>query len=77
MAAHDRAVRRARPAGFLEASLLLRAFGGETANIHLGTPRARARILRELRRFDGAWLRRAAKRGVAAVMKDWRAWREG
>jgi hypothetical protein len=54
---------------------LLYAFGAETANVHLGTPRARARILRELPHFDVAWLRRAAKRAVGAVMKDWRSLR--
>jgi hypothetical protein len=55
---------------------LLHAFGVETANVHLGTPGARARILRELRRFDAGWLRRAAKRAAAAILEDWRAWRD-
>ena len=54
---------------------LLNAFGAETANIHLGTPGARARILRELREHDADWLRRAAKRAVTAIMEDWRSWR--
>jgi len=55
---------------------LLHAFGAETANVHLGTPGARARIPRELRRFDPDWFRSAAKGGMTAVMADWRSLRK-
>lgn len=56
---------------------LLYAMGFETANIHLGTPGARAAILRDLRRRPADWLHRAAKPLVAAVLADWREWRRG
>ncbi len=55
---------------------LLHAMGFETANIHLGTKNARKGIQRHLKTMKGDWLSAAAKNMVAAVMKDWRAWRE-
>jgi hypothetical protein len=54
---------------------LLHAFGAETANVHLGSPRARPRIMRELRTFDADWLRAKAKLGLETVMDEFRSWR--
>jgi hypothetical protein len=54
---------------------LLHAFGLETANVHLGTPRARARIESELGAIDADWLRARAKQAVTLVTDDWRWWR--
>jgi len=54
---------------------LLYAMGFETANVHLGTPGARAAIQRHLRRRPPDWLHRAAKPFVDAVLADWREWR--
>lgn len=53
---------------------LLFAMGFETANVHMGTPAARAAILRHLRRRPPDWLHRAAKPFVEAVVTDWRDW---
>jgi hypothetical protein len=51
--------------------------GWETANMHLGTPGERRRILADLARRKGGWLARAAE-GMAEVLeRDWRRWREG
>jgi hypothetical protein len=54
---------------------LLRAMGFETANVHLGTPRATAAILRDLGRREGHWLHDAAGRMVKAMTDDWQEWR--
>jgi len=51
---------------------LLRAMGWETANVHLGGPRAP--ILRDLRSRRSRWLERAAANMVDATLADWRAW---
>jgi Uncharacterized protein conserved in bacteria (DUF2252) len=54
---------------------LLYAMGWETANIHLGTNRARKKILRDLRRRSVGWLEDAARRMRDAVLEDWKQWR--
>jgi hypothetical protein len=53
---------------------LLHAMGAETANVHLGS--ARARLLRaDLRTRPAGWLKHAAARMYKVVLTDWRAWR--
>jgi uncharacterized protein DUF2252 len=54
---------------------LLYAMGWETANVHLGTRRARRIILRDVRRRSAGWLEDAARRMRAAVLEDWNEWR--
>ena len=54
---------------------LLHAMGFETANIHLGTPRARDAILRNLRSRGRDWLHETSSRMVKATTDDWRLWR--
>jgi hypothetical protein len=56
---------------------LLWMMGWETANIHLGTPAQRKRIIADLRRRKGGWLEKAAARMAQAVERDWRRWRKG
>jgi hypothetical protein len=57
-------------------SRLLRAMGFETANVHLGTPRAAKLILRDLDKRPADWLHVAATAMVKATMADWREWRK-
>ncbi len=54
---------------------LLHAMGFETANVHLGTPRAAAAILRDLGKRRGHWLHDAAARMVKTTTEDWQEWR--
>ena len=56
---------------------LLWMMGWETANMHLGTPAQRKRIIADLRRRKGAWLAKTAARMAQAVERDWRRWRKG
>jgi uncharacterized protein (DUF2252 family) len=56
-------------------SRLLRAMGFETANVHLGTPRAAKAILRDLDKRPADWLHGAATAMVKATTADWREWR--
>jgi hypothetical protein len=56
-------------------SRLLRAMGFETANVHLGTPRAAKTILRDLAKRPDDWLHEAATAMVKATTADWREWR--
>ena len=55
---------------------LLHAMGFETANIHLGTPKARKRIARDLEKRKAGWLPAAVHAMANAVQADWQAWRE-
>jgi hypothetical protein len=48
--------------------------GGEIANVHVSTPGAGKRILRDLARRPRKWLVRAAKQATAAVLEDWQSW---
>jgi hypothetical protein len=56
-------------------SKLLRAMGFETANVHMGTPRAAKLILRDLNKRPATWLHEAATAMVKATTADWREWR--
>jgi uncharacterized protein DUF2252 len=49
--------------------------GWETANIHLGTPRAIPAIKRDLARRKGRWLHKAAKAMFQVTLDDWKFWR--
>jgi hypothetical protein len=50
---------------------LLYAMGTETANVHLGQPRAGRMILADLDRRGRAWLRKAAKRMAKTMVAEW------
>jgi hypothetical protein len=54
---------------------LLYAMGTETANVHLGQPRARRMILADLKRRDRRWLRNAVKRMAKTIVADWKEFR--
>jgi hypothetical protein len=54
---------------------LLRAMGLETANIHLGTKSAVAKILADLRKRPSRWLYDAARAMEGATINDWKRWR--
>ena len=54
---------------------LLYAMGFETANVHLGTPRVRATLRKQLAARRGHWLHEAAKLLSAEIVRDWRAFR--
>ena len=54
---------------------LLHAMGYETANMHLGSRKARV-IERDLKKRPSGWLHRAAGQMVAAVIEDWKDWRK-
>ena len=54
---------------------LIRAMGFETANIHLGSPKAVAAIRRDLDKQPSAWLEHAATAMADVVIADWRGWR--
>ncbi len=54
---------------------LLQAMGFETANVHLGTPRATRAILQNLRGRARHWLHEASSNMVKATTEDWREWR--
>ncbi len=54
---------------------LLHAMGWETANIHLGTPKAAAKIRHDLKR-RGKWLRRNARDMLDALGEDWQVWKK-
>ena len=56
-------------------SKLLHAMGFETANAHLGTPRAPRAILRDMSGRPRRWLHDSAAEMVSAVTKDFREWR--
>jgi len=54
---------------------LLWTMGYELANVHLGTPAARARIRRDLNRSRPKWLRRSAETMTEAILADWKEWK--
>src|SRR3989442_2213238 len=54
---------------------LLHAMGGETANVHLGSPNSRA-IRADLRRRRKRWLYESARGLADAVDDDWHDWRK-
>jgi hypothetical protein len=49
--------------------------GGETANIHLGSPTAIPAVKRDLASRKGRWLHKAAKAMMKVTLDDWRVWR--
>jgi len=58
-------------------SRLLYDMGWETANMHLGSPTAIAKVKRDLSSRRGRWLHKAAKAMYKATLKDWEEWRSG
>jgi hypothetical protein len=54
---------------------LLHAMGWETANIHLGSGKARV-IRRHLAKLGSGWLHRAGGRMAEAVIEEWKDWRK-
>jgi hypothetical protein len=54
---------------------LLRAMGFETANVHLGSVKAKA-VLKDMKKRQGSWLHRAAHDMAAKVVEDWEEWRK-
>ncbi len=55
---------------------LLHAMGWETANIHLGNPKARKEVRRHLDQMKPGWLLGATQDMVNAVSQDWNAWKK-
>jgi len=53
---------------------LLYAMGWETANVHLGDPKAIKDIQRDLAKRKGKWLMKAAKAMTRATITDWQDW---
>jgi hypothetical protein len=56
-------------------SRLLHAMGFETANAHLGTPRAARAVLRDLNSRPRHWLHDSAVEMLKAVTQDFNEWR--
>ena len=56
--------------------MLLHAMGSEAANIHLGSRRQTAHILKDLQKRKSNWLRNAARCMARAVEKDWKRYRK-
>lgn len=54
---------------------LLRSMGFEVANIHLGTPVARAKIARDLKKRGQGWLHASAEKMLKQSARDWEDWR--
>jgi len=54
---------------------LLYYMGWETANIHLGSPKAIPAVRRDLARRKGRWLHKAAKAMLEVTLDDWKLWR--
>jgi uncharacterized protein DUF2252 len=57
-------------------SRLLYDMGWETANIHFGSPRAIAKVKRDLGSRRGRWLHKAAKAMFKVTLEDWGEWRK-
>src|SRR5450759_5398431 len=55
---------------------LLHTMGSEAANVHLGSKRQVAHILRDLRHRKSNWLRSAAKDMARAMGGDWKKYRD-
>jgi hypothetical protein len=56
-------------------SKLLHAMGFETANVHLGTPRAENAIIQDMSKRSGNWLHQLAVEMLKATSEDFRDWR--
>jgi Uncharacterized protein conserved in bacteria (DUF2252) len=63
-------------AGVQDECRLLWMMGWETGNVHLGSPRQRDAIRRDLRKRKGPWLLRAARAMRNATVDDWNDWRK-
>jgi Uncharacterized protein conserved in bacteria (DUF2252) len=63
-------------AGVRDECRLLWMMGWETGNVHLGSPRQREAILRDLRKRNGDWLCAAARNMRNATYRDWGEWRD-
>ena len=57
-----------------DAEVLLESMGWETANIHLGSVKAKT-ILADLKKRKPGWLDAAAQAMHDATLKDWKSWR--
>jgi hypothetical protein len=55
---------------------MLHAMGFETANVHLGSHKAVARVREDLLERGGRWLERAAADMAERVAREWGNWRE-
>ena len=53
-------------------ALLFQCMGQETANIHLGTPKGRKRILESWKHLPKDWLETASRHMLKLSLKDWR-----
>lgn len=53
---------------------LLYAMGSETANVHLGSPKAIKAIQRDLATRKATWLRGTAERMTSGTISDWTEW---
>lgn len=53
---------------------LLRSMGFEVANIHLGTPGARGKIARDLKKRGPGWLPAATEKMLKQSARDWEDW---
>jgi len=58
-----------------DAVRLLHAMGWETANVHLGSAKARS-LIADLQKRDAGWLYRAARAMAESVRADWNQWRK-
>ncbi len=56
---------------------LLYSMGWETANMHLGTPKAVKAVRGDLARRKGRWLHKSAKSMCKITLEDWDDWRRG
>lgn len=54
---------------------LLHAMGWETANIHLGSPKAIKAVRRDVQERAAGWLCDAAEKMVTATTSDWENWK--
>jgi hypothetical protein len=54
---------------------LLHAIGAEAANVHLGSRRQTANILKDLSKRKSDWLRSAARLMSKAMVADWKEYR--
>lgn len=61
--------------GLADQDRLLHAMAWETANIHMGTKRARSRVLADLKSRGDKWLRSAVKDMSKAIFNDWKEWK--
>jgi len=55
---------------------LLQAMGWETANVHLGSRRSVAAVVRDLNRRPTGWLHEASRNMVKATTADWQEWKK-